>query len=147
MKTINSTIARAIYETCEAIDRKRDRLNDYEYEDAPYCGHFHSGHDGPLTKSRFHEGDGEAWTRNIMGWRAAYNTEEGYFMIWEPGWAIRRAFNTLKSVRVFRNDGRRVQGRYFTVKFTHYGGHPRWRTNTRFYDVRREGWRLRLSQY
>lgn len=47
-----------IYGIAESIDKKFGWYRDYNYETAPYCGHHYSGHDGKLTSSDYHEGEG-----------------------------------------------------------------------------------------
>lgn len=37
---------------------KMDKVEKYDYETAPYCGHHYSGHRGKRTMSHYHEGFG-----------------------------------------------------------------------------------------
>lgn len=60
------------------FDRKIGRYKEYSYETAPYCGHYYNGHEGWLTGSHYHEGDG--YCRLKIGWlEIGYYTEEGHY--------------------------------------------------------------------
>jgi len=51
-------LIRLIVDACKYIDDKRDKLDHYEYETAPYCGHHYQGTNGVVYNASYHEGEG-----------------------------------------------------------------------------------------
>ena len=67
-----------VIDACYRIDKKRDVLEHYEYETAPYCGHHYSGTKGVLYNSDYHEGDGGE-SADVLGFRFGRSTEDEYW--------------------------------------------------------------------
>ena len=67
-----------IIDACYRIDEKRGKLEHYEYETAPYCGHHYSGADGVLYRAAFHEGEGGECGR-LFGFSFHRTTDGEYF--------------------------------------------------------------------
>ncbi len=51
-------LIRLIVDACKYIDYKRKKLEYYEGETAPYCGHHYQGANGVLYKAYYREGEG-----------------------------------------------------------------------------------------
>jgi hypothetical protein len=94
-------IAKAIYNTAIAIDRKLGTGNEYSYETAPYCGHYYSGFRGKLVSEHFNEGMGGGQTRSFLGWRVEHFTEEEpeYKIIWTFGHRVYGWYRLLRSCK------------------------------------------------
>jgi len=63
----NSYIGYFVYSFFLFLDKKTGSYNDYQGEDAPYCGHAYSGHSGRFTSGSYREGDGGEYTE-ICKW-------------------------------------------------------------------------------
>lgn len=56
---MKQVILKLILKSLLFIDKHVVRIYcEYDYEDAPYCGHHRNGHNGYFTSSSFREGDG-----------------------------------------------------------------------------------------
>jgi hypothetical protein len=80
MKKFKSKLAEAIYNFIYFLDERLDRIEDYSYETAPYCGHHFSGHRGYFTNSDYHEGMGGCKAEIGRLW-VFKNTEESSWQI------------------------------------------------------------------
>lgn len=92
--------AQNLYRLCYSFDKAHGRIEEYEYETAPYCGHHHSGHNGYFTSSHYHEGDG-GMVANIPVWKwftlvSSYNNVD---RIWQLFW--KRNFKLWKVEKLF----------------------------------------------
>jgi hypothetical protein len=67
----------------ESWDKVQGCFNEYSGEHGPYCGLHYNGHEGVLTKSHYHEGDGEKIGRLTLFGKvvieAGHHTDEGWF--------------------------------------------------------------------
>jgi hypothetical protein len=81
MKKLKSKLARAIYDFLYYLDEKRNKIEDYSYETAPYCGYHFNGHRGYFTNSSYHEGMGGCSAKFLFIW-VYKNSEEPY---WDMG--------------------------------------------------------------
>jgi hypothetical protein len=75
MKNLTNALAKFIYSLLYFIDSKLQKLSDYSYETAPYCGHHYNGHKGYFTQSSYHEGMGGCSASFLCFW-VYKNTEE-----------------------------------------------------------------------
>lgn len=58
MKRITRIIYQLLYNLGYWLDTQINVIEEWDYESAPYCGHYHNGHRGYFTESTYHEGDG-----------------------------------------------------------------------------------------
>jgi hypothetical protein len=75
MKNLTNALAKFIYSLLYFIDSKLQKLSDYSYETAPYCGHHYNGHKGYFSQSSYHEGMGGCSASFLCFW-VYKNTEE-----------------------------------------------------------------------
>lgn len=71
-----------VIDACRYIDKKRGKLDHYEYETAPYCGHHYSGANGVLYKAYYHEGEGYEQAR-FLGFVFGIDTDDGCWWSWK----------------------------------------------------------------
>lgn len=111
-----------IIDLAYSIDKSMGWDKDFSYETLPYCGHHHSGHNGRLTKSHYHEGDGgisvgNSWMRLVRE-EVICREPKCYITFEKP----RRFGKTIGSIRI--NSYRTETGKRFTtVSWTRYGAH------------------------
>ncbi len=70
-----------IIDACRYIDYKRGKLDHYEYETAPYCGHHYQGANGVLYKARYHEGEGYEQA-SFLGFVFGIDTDDECWWRW-----------------------------------------------------------------
>ena len=80
-----------IIDACRSIDKKRGKLDHYEYETAPYCGHHYSGAKGVLYRAEYHEGEGCEYA-DILGFRFGRDTDDDYFSYFKYALIVRLYF-------------------------------------------------------
>ena len=74
-------LIRLIVDACKYIDYKRKKLEYYEGETAPYCGHHYSGADGVLYKAYYREGEGYEEAR-FLGFVFGIDTDDDCWWRW-----------------------------------------------------------------
>ena len=84
-----------VIDACYRIDKKRGKLDHYEGETAPYCGHHYNGTDGVLYSSHYHEGDGGE-RADVLGFRFGRDTDDEYW------WSFRYKFKIVKDLYIDR---------------------------------------------
>ena len=70
-----------VIDACRYIDNKRGKLDHYEYETAPYCGHHYQGTNGVLYKAYYHEGEGYEQAR-FLGFVFGIDTDDECWWRW-----------------------------------------------------------------
>lgn len=107
MRNTHNKLAQAYYNTLYTIDERMGWVREWNYETAPYCGHYHNGHDGKLTESSYHEGMGEARTRGTWLAAGVHDEEGAYFFserkYWIMRWFKRWAFDVEMRSGVIRD--------------------------------------------
>jgi len=71
-------IVRSVINLCYKVDSKLGKIESYDYETAPYCGHHYSGHNGWLTSGSYHEGDGGE-SASLLGFKFCSSTDNEYW--------------------------------------------------------------------
>ena len=82
-----------VIDACYRIDEKRGKLNHYEGETAPYCGHHYNGTDGVLYSAYYREGDGGERS-DVLGFRFGRDTDDEYW------WSFRYKFKIVKDLYI-----------------------------------------------
>lgn len=82
-----------VIDACYRIDEKCGKLNHYEGETAPYCGHHYSGTDGVLYSAYYREGDGGE-RADVLGFRFGRDTDDEYW------WSFRYNFKIVKDLYI-----------------------------------------------
>jgi len=120
---MNNRLINLVIDACYRIDEKRGKLNHYEGETAPYCGHHYNGTDGVLYSAHYHEGDGGECA-NVLGFRFGRDTDDEYW--WEFRYKLTRAiylngeFIARNSYTTFLNELKALHHHYkhgFKVKY------------------------------
>lgn len=113
-----------IYFIAESIDKKFGWYEEFNYETQPYCGFHHCGHNGKLTSSHYHEGEGgkelgnKFLTMYLTSGRddkwAFVSTVWSNFKHWITGWNVAKSMEY--GVLIYHNTspyGRRAHGNKF----------------------------------
>ena len=78
---MKKTLINLIIDACRYIDYKRGKLDHYEYETVPYCGHHYKGTNGVLYKAYYHEGEGYEQVK-FLGFTFAIDTDDECWWRW-----------------------------------------------------------------
>ena len=77
MRKIRTFFIRHIIHLAYKIDQFRGKIEHYDYESAPYCGHHYSGAEGNLYKASYSEMGGAEIVR-FWGFEFENHDGEGY---------------------------------------------------------------------
>ena len=102
MTKTKTAIIRRIYLFLEWIDIKCGTYKEWDYESAPYCGHYHNGHTGTLTESGYLEGSGGRGHSNFF-FALGESSDGKWFIYLLPSRRRYTAFLRAFKVRLYKS--------------------------------------------